>query len=63
MAISQGLCETTKTERFVCEECECVTYEGNLGPCQTFEEGNVQGRCVYCDHAGACHALVLVDVR
>jgi hypothetical protein len=54
MAISQGLCETTNTERFVNPFCQCSTYAGNLGPCKSFEEGR-NGRCVYCDHTHECH--------
>lgn len=52
---SQGLCETTLTERFEVENCECNTYEGNLGPCATFLEG-ANWNCVYCDHSEKCHA-------
>jgi hypothetical protein len=50
---SQGLCDTTLTERFDLP-CVCDTYPGNLGPCIRFEEG-ASGRCVYCEHAAACH--------
>jgi hypothetical protein len=32
----------------------CGTYAGNLGPCECYEMG-ANGRCVYCDHALACH--------
>ena len=54
---SQGLCETTLTERFEYPDCKCDTYEGNLGPCKTFEEG-MSGRCVYCEHAKVCHEAI-----
>lgn len=50
---SQGLCETTLTERFEVKDCKCPTYTENLGPCVTFEEG-ANGRCAYCDHEKAC---------
>jgi hypothetical protein len=53
---SQGLCETTNTERFEQPHCLCPTYEGNLGPCARFEEGS-NGNCVYCDHLLSCHLL------
>lgn len=52
---SQGRCETTHTERFAYSKCTCETYAGNLGPCQTWEEG-ASGRCVYCEHDKTCHA-------
>ena len=52
---SQGLCETTLTERFANPECTCATYESNLGPCKIFEAG-ANGRCVYCDHEKECHS-------
>ncbi len=55
---SQGLCDTTMTERHFNPWCVCPTYEGNLGPCLTWEEGS-NGRCVYCDHTIVCHAAVL----
>ena len=55
---SQGLCETTLTERFRYDDCTCETYPGNLGPCATFEEGADPDRCVYCDHVVECHAAV-----
>jgi hypothetical protein len=51
---SQGLCETTSTQRFVNVECKCPTYPENLGPCTEFFAGS-NGRCVYCDHTLACH--------
>lgn len=51
---SQGLCETTLTERFDVDGCRCVTYEGNLGPCLTWCD-NGRGACVYCDHGLECH--------
>jgi hypothetical protein len=54
MRKSQGLCETTLTERFENSDCRCPTYEGNLGPCAEFTEG-VNGRCVFCDHEVGCH--------
>jgi hypothetical protein len=49
------LCETTNTPRLPCA-LRCGTYPGNLGPCETWEEGG-NGRCVYCDHGKQCHAL------
>lgn len=51
---SQGLCDTTQTERFSISDCRCKTYKGNLGPCRTFEKGG-NGRCAYCDHEIGCH--------
>lgn len=51
---SQGPCETTLTERFENPNCRCDTYEGNLGPCRTFEVG-ANGLCVFCDHEEGCH--------
>ncbi|MEJ0047067.1 MAG: hypothetical protein WDN04_13830 [Rhodospirillales bacterium] len=56
---AQGLCETTKTPRFFNPSCACATYEGNAGPCRTFEESAVDDHCVYCDHNAACHASLL----
>ena len=53
---SQGLCETTQTERFEPIGCHCPTYPGNLGPCVECEIGG-NGRCVYCDHLPDCHEL------
>lgn len=41
-------------ERLENPNCRCETYEGNLGPCRTFETG-MNERCVYCDHFFACH--------
>lgn len=52
--MSQGLCETTQTERYYNPACKCATYEDNLGPCNEFEQGS-NGRCVYCDHEKGCH--------
>lgn len=54
---SQGLCDTTMTERFN-RVCTCDTYAGNKGPCNTFEAGD-NGRCAYCDHGHQCHETVL----
>jgi len=34
-------------------ECECC-HVPDYGACSTFERG-MNGRCVYCDHAEACH--------
>lgn len=48
------LCATTLTRRYNVEDCKCDTYEGNLGPCLTWELG-ASGSCVYCDHSLACH--------
>ena len=53
--LAQGQCSTTLTHRFWISNCECGTYEENLGPCMTWNEGNEVGRCVYCDHDIACH--------
>lgn len=53
---SQGLCDTTMTERFENPDCECDTYLDNLGPCAAHEEGSEGGMCVYCDHRIACQA-------
>ncbi len=59
------LCDTTMTPRLSRSFCVdmvpvgievCGTYEGNLGPCQSFEEG-MNMRCVYCDHAPICHPV------
>lgn len=55
---SQGLCDTTMTERFD-QVCTCDTYAGNKGPCNTFEAGD-NGRCAYCDHGHQCHETVVV---
>lgn len=52
--IPQGPCETTQTPRFQIADCACGTYEGNLGPCLTWWQGN-SGRCVYCEHGLDCH--------
>jgi len=54
---SQGLCETTMTERFEVA-CQCGTYEGNLGACKTFLAGADPARCVYCDHKAECHVML-----
>lgn len=58
--MSQDLCETTLTERFKNPNCKCNTYEGNLGPCKTFEEGQ-NGNCVYCDHNLECHNMLFIS--
>lgn len=55
---SQGMCETTSTERFYNPLCACKTYPTNLGPCASFEMGG-NGRCVYCDHEAQCHKELL----
>ncbi len=52
MRESQGLCETTSTERFA-NDCHCFTYRDNLGPCASHEKGS-NGRCAYCDHELTC---------
>lgn len=57
--VSQGQCDTTMTERFVPIDCVCDTYEGNLGPCATFE-ATTSGKCVYCNHRQACHEVSTV---
>ena len=54
------LCETTMTPRllfsliFYRVGSGCAAYPGNLGPCESFEEG-MNGRCVYCGHSILCH--------
>lgn len=55
---SQGLCETTLTERFSFEECVCGTYPDNLGPCRSFVPGANPRRCVYCAHRIGCHTAI-----
>ena len=50
------------TERFEYPGCKCGTYQGNLGPCKTFEVGADAARCVYCDHTQACHIAVMWDI-
>lgn len=57
-SLSQGRCEATLTERFYNSRCACSTYQGNLGPCKTYEEGP-NGRCAYCDHEAGCHQQIL----
>lgn len=52
---SQGLCDTTQTERFDIGRCTCRTYADNLGPCMVFVAGDAAARCVYCDHVRDCH--------
>ena len=37
----------------MCDKCEC-SHEPDNGACLDFEAG-MNGRCVYCDHAEACH--------
>jgi hypothetical protein len=37
----------------MCEVCECA-HLPDYGACSEFEAG-MNGRCVYCDHAEACH--------
>lgn len=49
-------CDFTSTERFSVI-CDCPTYEGNAGVCDTYEEGG-NGRCVYCDHTKRCHKVL-----
>lgn len=58
--ISQGLCETTNTERFQSDDCICITYSDNLGPCIEHMEGH-SGKCVYCDHMLSCYPTVYLD--
>jgi hypothetical protein len=56
------VCDTTMTPRLPMTLClGCGTYPGNLGPCEEFEEGG-NGRCVYCDHALACHPAKEVNL-
>lgn len=55
---SQGLCDTTQTERFAFRGCKCGTYAGNLGPCKSYEAGG-SGNCVYCEHSLVCHEAVI----
>lgn len=52
-----GRCETTLTDRYAVDECNCATYPDNLGPCITFTEGD-NGNCAYCDHNELCHSRV-----
>ena len=59
-SVSQGRCESTFTERFWPVNCECSTYDGNMGPCAEFEAGG-NGLCVYCDHLAECHRLVTIQ--
>ena len=54
MMKSQGLCDTTWTERFEYPACKCGTYRGNKGPCAQFYTG-LNHRCVLCDHTEQCH--------
>lgn len=61
---TQGLCETTLTERHEFSECVCGTYQDNLGPCRTYLPGprrlgsSLPPRCVYCDHKLQCHTAI-----
>ncbi len=54
---SQGLCDTTMTERFDIGNCNCDTYPNNLGPCIEFKLG-MNNNCVYCDHNKECHNIL-----
>jgi hypothetical protein len=47
-------CDVTQTVRYANPNCKCPTYEGNLGPCASHEQG-ANGRCVYCDHELNCY--------
>lgn len=53
-----GRCDTTMTDRFAVDECICITYPDNLGPCATFTLG-ANGNCAYCDHNEDCHGQVI----
>ena len=54
--VSSPACETTLTERFAVEDCQCPTYEENEGPCATYVVGASSAElCVYCDHTEECH--------
>jgi hypothetical protein len=57
MIKSQGVCDTTLTERFEYLLCNCGTYPFNLGPCLTWTPNN-ENRCVYCDHGLECHQAI-----
>lgn len=48
-------CDTTGVPRFE-TTCDCPTYPDNGGSCGACEVGS-NGRCVYCDHAEACHEI------
>jgi hypothetical protein len=51
------LCDTTKTPRLSQNACkDCGTYKDNLGPCETFCQGQNE-RCAYCDHELKCHPI------
>lgn len=56
------LCDTMMTMRHPVNNCSCDTYEGNLGPCLTWEPG-ANGNCAYCDHNWSCHKLVKSAVQ
>ena len=53
----QGACGTTTTPRYWNPECACDTYQGNLGPCLSYDQGH-DGTCAACDHDPVCHAQV-----
>ena len=55
-------CVTTMALRHSNPLCGCETYEGNLGPCETFELG-MRGHCVYCDHSLPCHSNVQSEMK
>jgi hypothetical protein len=55
-------CDVTQTLRYAIGKCSCPTYDGNLGPCATWEEG-ANRRCVYCDHDKDCHLGVAADLQ
>lgn len=48
------LCETTSTHRLPRSVCTCLTMIDDLGPCETFKEGQ-SGNCVFCEHTLHCH--------
>lgn len=60
--VSQGLCETTSTERFNNPNCKCPTYPANLGPCKEHLEG-IKGRCIYCDHLLTCIPKIYIPIH
>ena len=54
LAQSKPLCDTTMTPRNPAHLCCCVKRTDEMGPCDTCQVG-MGGRCVFCDHEGACH--------
>lgn len=51
------VCDTTSTKRLSKSACkDCGTYKDNLGPCETFCQGQNE-KCAYCDHKLQCHPI------